>query len=89
MKLDHNYNIETDKSNVYSDAFDEIVDLIIKAKAEGVLNDEDVAFILNLAIKKQNKKEIKSFFDVLFNNTQKLEKHNLFIHLKTNTIQYA
>lgn len=89
MKLDRNYNIETAHSDIYSDSFDKIVDLVAQAKEEGKITNEEVKLILSLAIKRQNQEEIKSFFSFLFNDKDIAEKQTLFIHFKTKNIQYA
>ena len=78
MKLDCNYNIKSADNNIYSDSFDEIVDLIVQAKEKGKLNDEEARLLLSFAIKKQNKKEIKGFFDLFFNSNKQEEKQTLF-----------
>lgn len=90
MKLDRNYSIKKDTANIYSDSFDEIVDLVVQARSEGKITLEESMAILNFAMKKQNQKEIRSFFTTfLFGNQNAAEKHTLLIQVTTKNTQYA
>lgn len=89
MELDRNYALKREKSDVYSDSFDEIVDLIAKAKASSSITDEQAQIILKIAAERQGKKEINRFFRTLFDHSDQFEKHALFIHLKTNRVKYV
>ncbi len=64
MKMDQYYNIESD-ADKYSDSFDEIIDLVVQAKEAKKIDEQQARLLLNLAVKKQNQREIKSFFGFL------------------------
>lgn len=88
MKMDQYYNIESD-ADKYSDSFDEIVDLVVQAKEAKKIDEQQARLLLNLAAKKQNQREIKSFFSSLIGRKRIAEKNTLFIHLKTKNTEYA
>ena len=85
MKLNSNYSIKSSSANVYSDNFNEIVDLLVEAKENGKITEEEMNLLLRIALKKETKREIKDFFDLFFNNSERQEKNTLFVHLKNST----
>lgn len=92
MTLDRNYNIKTATTDAYSNAFDEVVDLVAQAKDEGKITDDEAALLINIAMKKNSFRELKNFFNSLghFQKTQNNgNNQTLFIHLKTNRTTYA
>jgi len=89
MKLDKNYNPYNSEDNIYSDSFDEIVELVAIAREKGTITTEEAKLVLDIAFKKQNRKEIHDFFEHIFANSNNKVKHTLFLHLKTNHTSYA
>lgn len=89
MKLDKNYNIKTEKGDIYIDSFDKLVDLIMEAKQTNKITNKEAKFLLRFAINRQHQKEIKEFINSAFANTEKTEKHTLFVQLKNTTTHYV
>ena len=89
IQLDKNYNIRISQNDIYKDNLDEIVDLIVKTRAENKLTEEETSLLLKIAVNRELRDDLFAFFHGLFGKEQKTEKYTMFMQLKTNYIKHA
>lgn len=76
LQLDKNYQISVHKQDPYNDKLDKKLDLLLKAKKNGLINDNDLKILLAYFINKEARLIINSYFKSSFSSQL---KENLLI----------
>ena len=91
IKLNKFYNLISENETDYSDNFSELVDLIMKAKEEGKLEDADASVLLKLVLSKEIKGELNQLdkWAQWLDTSKKKEEYSMLLNVTSKEKVYA